>query len=507
MPWRAIYTHSAYELIPYYCSAPTAKRNEVGVQLLSRTLHSQLFPNVKFPPPEDTFVQIAKEHLKQHGLDPEQGSVLPDIGFELPPLQGDSLVEHFHRLGSQASEPWMSLARSFVTAKLPPKPEHWEIQSSGWIKYTHASDGTSFCEHVEYPMHDGKPEKILTFDIETLYKEHPYPIMACAASPNSWYAWISPWLLGETEDPQQLVPLGDPTVPRIIIGHNVSYDRARVLEEYSLQGTQNKFIDTMSLHVAVKGISSHQRPEWTKYRKLKQEEENLEEEAKEAAKGLFIDMDTNPENMTNEKRAELDLRRQQLVEFTLPDYSSPDSDTIEAEMQSKRWEDITSVNSLAEVAMLHCNIEVDKAVRDDFGTRTREEIKQDLHDYLDYCSNDVDVTQCVYAKALPEFLEACPHPVSFAGILTMGSSFLPVNEGWEKYINQAESVYRELEEKVKGKLKTLADEAKELANGSDNSEPWKADPWLSQLDWTPKVAGKSRGFFPPDLSVCDFVAL
>ncbi len=216
-----------------------------------------------------------------HGLDPSQGSVLPDTKFQLPPLQGDDLSQHFHRIGMHASEPWLSNAKTLASATLPPKPQNWQIQS-GWTKYYHRADGLSYSEHVATPMHDGRPEEMLVFDVETMPKYHPYAIMACAVTPNAWYSWVSPWLLGETTDPQQLIPFGDPTSPRIVVGHNVSYDRIRLLEEYSLAATQNRFIDTMSLHVAVNGISSHQRPAWLKYRKNKDLQKEQKEEAIEA---------------------------------------------------------------------------------------------------------------------------------------------------------------------------------------------------------------------------------
>jgi len=34
---------------------------------------------------------------------------------------------------------------------------------------------------------------------------------------------------------------------RIIVGHNIGYDRARVAEEYNIAQSKNCFIDTMSL--------------------------------------------------------------------------------------------------------------------------------------------------------------------------------------------------------------------------------------------------------------------
>jgi DNA polymerase gamma 1 len=112
----------------------TVKRNELGVQLLSRCVHSQVFKNAAFPPPNEAYIQIARDHLATHGLDPSQGSVLPNTSFPLPPLQGKNLDEHFHRLGAAAAQPWLDLARDFVSTPLPPKPDYCNLKS-GWTKY------------------------------------------------------------------------------------------------------------------------------------------------------------------------------------------------------------------------------------------------------------------------------------------------------------------------------------------------------------------------------------
>ena len=428
-----------------------------------------------------------------HGLDPAQGSVLPDTSFTLPELQGSNLLEHFYRIGSHAAEPWLTLAKSFASHELPPKPDDWDVQS-GWTKYHHHADGSSYSEHVPYPMHKGEPEEMLAFDVETMPNVHPYAIMACAASPNGWYSWVSPWLLAETDDPQQLIPLGSPSTPRIVVGHNVSYDRARVLEEYHLHPTKNRFLDTMALHVAVKGISSHQRPAWMKHRKSKQTEQEQQEEAVEAVVELVQDVERRHlEEVDGLKKEEL-RRLRQAMEETLPGlHNGSDCETAEAEISSKRWEDLTSANSLADVAKLHCHITMDKEIRKDFMSLTRADIRGSVIDYLAYCATDVDVTRRVYAAVFPAFLSRCPHPVSFAGILTMGSSFLTVDQDWEAYIQRAENVYREMENGVKNKLKQLAEDARLLM---DKEELWKDDPWLGQLDWTPKVAKKSRGVYP-----------
>lgn len=458
----------------------TVKRNELGVQLLSRQVHSQVFKNTVFPPPDAAYIQIARDHLATHGLDPTQGSVLPNISFTLPPLQGKNLNEHFHRLGAAAAQPWLDLARDFAFSSLPPKPDYWSLQS-GWTKYVYQDDGSSYHLPVDHP-----DDAALSFDIETLPNCHPYPIMACAVSKDAWYAWVSPWLLGESEDPEHLIPFGNPDMHRVVVGHNVSYDRGRIAEEYSLKGTKSRFIDTMALHVAVKGISSHQRPAWKKHRKTKEEEEERLVEAIEVVENALQSGKVLNQEGPDEKKEGLRNLRSDMEE-SLPLLQADEAGVGEA--SSKRWEDLTSGNSLADVARLHCDIEMEKDIRNDFLTLSREEILDNLQEYLNYCGNDVYVTHAVFSRVLPAFLTACPSPVSFAGILTMGSSFLTVNESWEKYIENAEGAYRELEESVKGRLVQLANEARELMV----DDGWKGDVWLEQLDWTPKIAKESRG--------------
>ncbi|GJJ15170.1 hypothetical protein Clacol_009445 [Clathrus columnatus] len=466
------------------------QRNPLGVQLLSPKLHSQLFKNSKFPAPVDLYVQIARNHLIKHKLDPNQSSSHPPVSFTLPPLEGHDLDSHFYAIGSKVAEPYLSLSKMLASVtSLPPPPEDWVIQS-GWTKYwTGNNDGLH--ESIDYPN-----EEMLVFDVETLPNYSPYAIMACAASPTAWYAWISPWLLGETTQPEQLIPLGDPQKQRIVVGHNVAYDRARTLEEYHIHRTGTRWMDTMALHVAVNGISSHQRSAWSQYRKQKIAGKTMKEEAVESVLSLIDETKERIEQEANEQEKQNLERRLTELEESLPslqavgDVGGMSSDSWDGEQSAgQRWEELTAVNSLAEVARLHCGIEVDKTIRDDFMTSTREAILSDITSYLTYCAKDVSVTHQVFCKILPAFLEKCPNPVSFAGMCSMGSSFLPVDENWEKYLEAAEETYKTLENKVTIALKSMTESVRRLFVG----EKWKGDVWLEQLDWTPKSVRAGKG--------------
>lgn len=60
------------------------------------------------------------------------------------------------------------------------------------------------------------------------------------------------------------------------------------------------------------------------------------------------------------------------------------------------------------------------------------------------------------------FFTRCPHPVTFAGMLEMGVSYLPVNQNWGRYLEDSQDVYEELQREMKKSLMTLADDACQL---------------------------------------------
>lgn len=105
-----------------------------------------------------------------------------------------------------------------------------------------------------------------------------------------------------------------------------------------------------------------------------------------------------------------------------------------------------------------------------------------------YCALDVEATHQVFVEQLPLFQERfvtffsqtpsfhtfsggsscaslftrCPHPVTFAGMLEMGVSYLPVNQSWRRYLEDSQDVYEELQREMKKSLMALADDACQL---------------------------------------------
>ncbi|KAK3680108.1 DNA-directed DNA polymerase gamma mip1 [Recurvomyces mirabilis] len=428
--------------------ASEARYNEIGVQHVSTHVHKQLFPprqdGKEATKPDEELIELSRKHLAHHDLLGKTSDQPEAIGFDLPDLQGASLDEHFHRLGMDSAEEYLKLSKQYARASPPPKPRKW-VRRSGWTKYY--PDGET--EAVDAPEAD-----VLTFDTEVMWRETQFPAMACAASADHWYAWLSPWLLGETDNDRHLIPLGDPTKPRIVVGHNVGYDRARISEEYDLKQTKNFFIDTMSLHVAVNGMCSRQRPNWTKARKAREMQDKYSKDEEYDGLGSLMES-------SNAMEDEEDL-----------------------------WIGRSSANSLRDVAKFHCNITIDKTQREWFGELDREGVRERLDELMDYCAADVDVTHKVYKRVFPNFLETCPHPVSFAALRHLSTEILPVDKGWEAYIKNAEDTYKRLSSAIEERLRDLAEKVLEH---KDEPNVYENDPWLCQLEWTGQEVRMVKG--------------
>ncbi|KAK4175028.1 PolG mitochondrial DNA polymerase [Triangularia setosa] len=422
----------------------TARYNEIGVQQLSSHIYEQLFPKGNTSPPSPELVELARDHLRRHELLGKNTDTSAPVAFDLPPLAGTTLDEHFHKLGIDAAEPFLTHAKRFALANPPPKPRKW-VRRSGWTKYY--PDGRT--EAVDAPEGDA-----MTFDTEVMWKESPYAVMACAATADAWYAWLSPWLLNETENEHQLIPMGDPTKERVIIGHNIGFDRARILEEYSLTQTRNSFLDTMSLHVAVNGMCSQQRPTWMKHRKDREFRDKIAKESNNV----------------------------ELVELL-------NSGAFSAQ-EEELWVERSSINSLRDVAQFHLGVTIDKEIRNAFGEFDRAGINKQLDELLTYCAADVAITHRVYQVVFPSFLRVCPHPVSFAALRHLSNVILPVNKTWDSYIANAEATYRMLSDGVQDRLVALTDKALEIKK---DSQKWSTDPWMSQLDWSGQEIKMTKG--------------
>lgn len=417
--------------------------NPVGIQYLSESLHKQLFGNKKNSHKEtflsekhkEALINLSKQSLKKFDLLGKKTVVSEPISFELPPLQGNSLDEHFQRLGHFASEPYRSMCVNKFTS-IVARPSKWERQS-GWMRYEPGRTP----EKVRWPLED-----TLVFDVETLYEISHFPTLAVALSDKAWYLWCSPFICGD-DSFEHLIPMDTTNKSKLVIGHNVGYDRARVLEEYNFQASMAFFLDTQSLHVASSGLCSRQRPQFMK-----------------SKKSLGYDSDERVQNGT-------DLES--------------DAGTLLNDLEEDPWLGVSAMNSLRDVAFLHCGISMNKQPRDLFSSRSKNVVIENFDELVNYCATDVETTSKVFDKVFPLFLKKCPHPVSFGALRFLSSCILPTrHDEWNEYTSRSEKIYQESKRKIEDKIVEIIEESVKLVENDMSMAEVKKDPWLRQLDWT-----------------------
>lgn len=413
--------------------------------MLSKNLHAQIFRGVE-PEYKQEDVERSIAHLQKHQLWGKETSLLPDVELKLPQMYGENIDEHFRILAQKQSLPYLEGALRLQQADLPPMPKEW-TWAVGWTCYQ--PDGESV--KVDFPE-----ESALVFDVEVCTTEGQCPTLAVAVSPTKWYSWCSKRLVEERYSWSNqltladLIPLETPInsarppggqwKERLVVGHNVSFDRSYIKEQYLLKGSKVRFMDTMSLHMAISGLTGFQRTLW----------------------------------MANK----LGKRRglQEVKEHIKKSGQKRDGPMI----GSWDWVNISSINNLADVHALYVGgPPLEKEARDIFVKGSMRDVRNNFQELMQYCALDVQATQQVFSEQLPLFMERCPHPVTLAGMLEMGVSYLPVNQNWGRYLEDSQDTYEELQREMKKSLMTLADDACQLLQ----DERYKEDPWLWDLEW------------------------
>ncbi|XP_034390817.1 DNA polymerase subunit gamma-1 [Cyclopterus lumpus] len=419
--------------------------NPLNIQMLSRNLHNQIFRGLQSEYREED-VQRSITHLQRHQLWGKDISLLPEVELKLPQMYGDNIDEHFRVLAQKQSLPYLEAATKLQLADLPPMPQEWSWEV-GWTRY--GPNGES--HKVDFPE-----ESALVFDVEVCVTEGRCPTLAVAVSPTNWYSWCSKRLIEERFSWSNqltladLIPLETPInsarppggqwKERLIVGHNVSFDRSFIKEQYLLKGSKVRFMDTMSLHMAISGLTGFQRTLWMankmgKRRGLQEVKEHMKK-AGQKREGPMIG--------------------------------------------SWDWVNISSINNLADVHALYVGgPALQKEARETFVKGSMTDVRNNFQELMQYCAMDVEATHQVFAEQLPLFMERCPHPVTFAGMLEMGVSYLPVNQNWGRYLEDSQDIYEELQREMKKSLMTLADDACQLLQ----DDRYKGDPWLWDLEW------------------------
>uniref|UniRef100_A0A183BPM5 DNA-directed DNA polymerase n=1 Tax=Globodera pallida TaxID=36090 RepID=A0A183BPM5_GLOPA len=150
------------------------------------------------------------------------------------------------------------MAKNGEHNRLPRRPKEWSVQP-GWTAYD-IIGWNAVPRSVPFPAED-----LLFFDVEVCMKDGRLPTLAVALSPTKCTRMAD----ADNElpvfvRPEHLISMGNlGQRKRLVIGHNVAFDRTFISEQYAIHETALRFWDTMSMHIAIGGMADHQRDLFT----------------------------------------------------------------------------------------------------------------------------------------------------------------------------------------------------------------------------------------------------
>lgn len=483
-----------------YQMATSMNLNEQGYPVLNDELHEKLFGSVSRPVPSSMMLERSRRLLRRFDIpvpvDYPDGMYDGDLPF--PKLMGGTIESHFEAMAGEFVDDYKSYANDFSTAKLPEIPGYDDfVFRPGWTRYEKVN-GKWIIKQVPHPL-----EKAFTFDTETFVTGGAFPVIGTALSEKAAYIWLAaemcdPSLPVEEWTQHDLIPLGHGS---FVVGHNISYDRVRARDGYTLDKTEpeNFYFDTLSAHIAISGLASGQR--W-----------------------LYVLAGKDPDALTEEEKKKLMFR--------------------------PRWATEGATNSLVNVYNFHVAAvreyfgeevhrmeDADKDIRDVFVKATEMHQLANRRDLLEYAMLDAFYTSELFQSLWRKYLESTPSKVALAGHMFLNGSRIPVSTDWPKWIDQVEKVFaeynREMSDICHGLIREYVNEwrvelDKDIAavqealdgdgradiiaaaglekkkvikitdvlkgldknavfNWTHHADVWvRKDPWMSQLDWSPR---------------------
>lgn len=96
--------------------------NVLNVQMLSRSLHKQIFRTTSERENPVDFEEVQK-HLQKFDLWNKKASILPDVELNLPQLFGNNIDEHFRTVAVDQTQAYREHAELLSRQTLPPRPK------------------------------------------------------------------------------------------------------------------------------------------------------------------------------------------------------------------------------------------------------------------------------------------------------------------------------------------------------------------------------------------------
>ncbi|CAJ0945764.1 unnamed protein product, partial [Mesorhabditis belari] len=403
-------------------------------------LHNHLFPNVEVPSTASNDAFSKKLEI-----------------LEKPVLRNANLLQHFEAVAREKTDTYSAYMDEMMQwnleklYKLLPKEFNFR---TGWTRYDHQ---TGEITEVSHPL-----ESCSVFDVEVCVTDAEpkgkLPTMAIALTSKAWYSWCSKRLVENTPyydfaTTNEMIPLsvdGEDRKARLVVGHNVGFDRARTREPYLQYKTGLRYFDTLSAGASIYGMADHQQ-------------------------GLY-----NKDDLTEEKTI---FRK--------------DWAAMKLEKLMAKWRTNATKVSLKDLCKFLLSEDKDrlskkismmkKTERDYF---VKEPIMffretKNFQECMAYCALDVIATAKAFQKLVPKFREMYPSPVTLYGFLNMGDAYLPINRYWPQYYDSCEKAL--LEQKQQNSIQ-IVKSAKTLCEETNITDPWLwTEDWkLSRKDSNPR---------------------
>jgi DNA polymerase gamma 1 len=430
-----------------------AFHNPLGYSVLSPAMTRVAFGDkaVEGYAPDLTRVPEIMEEMEKFGVEfpiknPDVFENLPE--FYIPPLNGDTIAEHFDNIGGEILTDKVKMLKKFANLEAPHPPLAKDlVYAVGWTRYRWNRIDEYDTEWVAEPAPDGLVgTDIAIFDCETFVKGTAFghPILATAVSPDSYWVWMHESFVDPTVPyTPQLVPTG--TTNTLFIAHNVAFDRQRTHEAYYLRHDPfhptepfgNLWFCTMSAHINVSGLASEQRFMFTQ------------------------------------------------------------SDKTFMGVTKPAWADKGAMNNLVDAYNFHCQpmIPLEKETKK---TRNLFVVAESMVDFVpdrdelvEYALRDVKTTFELYSVLVLKYLQANPSLTTLYGHFAISSTVLPVVDNWHEWVEGCEKMWRESLDRQDELLSELAEQV--LTDWKNDDISVEQDPWLSQLDWTANYALKKDG--------------
>uniref|UniRef100_A0AC34GKE2 DNA mitochondrial polymerase exonuclease domain-containing protein n=1 Tax=Panagrolaimus sp. ES5 TaxID=591445 RepID=A0AC34GKE2_9BILA len=109
-----------------------------------------------------------------------------------------------------------------------------------------------------------------------------------------------------------------------------------------------------------------------------------------------------------------------------------------------------------------------------------EVIREHFQSLTQYCAEDVQATFEVFKELYPIFRDRFPHPITYVGMMEMGSAYLPITENWRLFYEKCNLDTAEVNDRA---ARGLAQAALELAKTLSAENKYVTDPWMWICDW------------------------